>query len=177
MFSEMSFSSVFHFALKLACSCREILTVYHECYLVHGRHTERDFVHACLNLYLKMEFPGLMKYFLPQQWAPVFISLSPTWFSEAWFLLKLQWWGLNAHCSSCLWLEVLIQDSVFSLRSVVIEQGTICSLHVSLGRNYSFMESGAAKAAVLALLGHVWERPLQKVILSLSRKSDQAFVI
>lgn len=166
MFSEVTFSSVLHFALKLACSCRMILAVYHQCYLVHGRHTERDFVHVCLDLYLKMEFPGLMKYFLPQQWAPVFISHSPTWFSEAWLLLKLQWWGFNARCSSCLWLKVLIQDSVFSLRFVVIEQGTICSLHVSLGTNYNFTESDAAKEAVLALLGRMWERPLQKVIPS-----------
>lgn len=44
--------------------------------------------------------------------------------------------------------------------------GTICSSHVSLGTNYNFTESDAAKEAVLALLGHMWERPLQKVIPS-----------
>lgn len=40
---------------------------------------------------------------------------------------------------------------------MVIEQGTICNFHVSLDTNYDFMESGAAKAAVLALLSRVGE--------------------
>lgn len=67
-----------------------IVAVYHECHLIHGRHPEKNFVCACLYLYLKMEFPGLVKDFLPLQWDPVFISHSPTWFSEVRFLLKLQ---------------------------------------------------------------------------------------
>lgn len=61
-------------------------------------------------------------------------------------------------------MEVIIQDSVFSLLFAVIEQGTICNFHVSLDTNYNFIESSAAKAAGFARLCHMWERPLQKVI-------------
>lgn len=61
-------------------------------------------------------------------------------------------------------MEVIIQDSVFSLVFVVIEQGTICNFHVSLDTNYNFIEGSAAKAAGFAHLCHMWERPLQKVI-------------
>lgn len=130
-----------------------------------------DTLRKKLWLYLPVYLPQnriskLMKDFLPLQWVPVFINQSPTWFSEAWLLLKLQWWGLNAAYScSCQWVEVIIQDSVFSLLFGVIEQGTICNFHVSLDTNYNFIESSAAKAAVFASLCHMWERPLHKVIL------------
>lgn len=156
--------AVLHSSLKLACSYRAMQTIHHVCLLIFWRDTEKETGHICLSLPWNWISKG-QKDFYPLQWVPVFINQSPMWYSEAWILLKLQWWGLKAcYNCSCQWVEVIILDSVFSLLFVVIGQGTICNFHVCLDTDYNFIETSAAKAAVFTHLCHMWERPLQKVI-------------